>query len=51
MEIFQIIMTEFAEQNVYLDHKYLHLDFENTVIEAAKEIIDVHIDIRCCFHH
>ncbi|KAL4091130.1 hypothetical protein QTP88_025868 [Uroleucon formosanum] len=35
--MFQIIMDECAERNLYPDPKCLHLDFESAVIEAAKE--------------
>ncbi|XP_022183199.1 uncharacterized protein LOC111042808 [Myzus persicae] len=51
VEMFQIIMDECAERNVYPDPKCLHLDFESAVIEAAKEVIGVHIDIKGCFYH
>ncbi|KAF0701820.1 Uncharacterized protein FWK35_00034011, partial [Aphis craccivora] len=37
VEMFQIIiMDECAERNLYPDPKCLHLDFESSVIEAAK---------------
>jgi len=51
VEMFQIIMDECAEQNLYPHPKCLHLDFESAVIEAAKEVIGVHIDIKGCFYH
>jgi len=44
-------MDECAERNLYPDPKCLHLDFESAVIEAAKEVIGVHIDIKGCFYH
>uniref|UniRef100_A0A2S2NEM4 MULE transposase domain-containing protein n=1 Tax=Schizaphis graminum TaxID=13262 RepID=A0A2S2NEM4_SCHGA len=49
--MFQIIMEECAKRNLYPDPKYLHLDFESAVIEAAKEVIGKHINVRGCFYH
>jgi len=51
VEMFQIIMKECAKRNLYPDPKYLNLDFESAVIEAAKEVIGNHINIRGCFYH
>lgn len=51
VEMFQIIMEECAKRNLYPDPKYLHLDFESAVIEAAKEVLGVHINVRGCFYH
>jgi len=51
VEMFQIIMEECAKRNLYPDPKYLHPDFESAVIEAAKEVIGVHINVRGCFYH
>lgn len=49
--MFQIIMEECSKRNLYPDPKYLHLDFESAVIEAAKEVLGVHINVRFCFNH
>lgn len=49
--MFQIIMEECSKRNLYPDPKYLHLDFESAVIEAAKEVIGNHINVRGCFYH
>lgn len=49
VEMFQIIVKKCAQRNLYSDTKILNLDFESVVIEAAKEVIGAHIDIKCCF--
>lgn len=36
VEMFQIIMEDCAERNLYPDPKYFHLDFESSVINTAK---------------
>ncbi|CAI6377665.1 unnamed protein product [Macrosiphum euphorbiae] len=49
--VFRTLVEKCAEQNLYLDPKYVHLDFEKAVIKAVHKIFNKEVIIRGCFYH
>jgi len=49
--VFKTLVEKCAEQNLYLDPKYVHLDFEKAVVKAVHKIINKEVIIRGCFYH
>jgi len=50
-KMFNIIINECKTRDVYPPLRYLHLDFELAVINAAKNNLGNHITINRCFYH
>jgi len=50
-EMFNIIINECKTRDLYPAPRYLHLDFELAVINAAKNILGNHITINGCFYN
>ncbi|KAE9522791.1 hypothetical protein AGLY_016832 [Aphis glycines] len=50
-EMFNIIINECMTRDMYPAPRYLHLDFELGVMNAAKNILGNHITINGCFYH
>jgi len=46
--VFRTLVEKCAEQNLYLDPKYVHLDFEKAVIKAVYKIFNKEVIIRGC---
>jgi len=49
--LFRKLIEKCAEKNLYLEPKYVHLDFENAVIKAVHKVFNREVIIRGCFYH